>query len=84
MASRKHKEWLKRRRLELYLDEDVKADLKAMSEELGVSQSQIVQFYLMTGMRDTRSLSKYLEKSEAPMWEHKINFDRLKRDLGID
>ena len=74
------KEQKKARRIQLELDEDVKAELKAMSDELGVSQSQIMQYLFLTG--DISGITKYLENSSSPVWKSKINFDRLKRDLG--
>ncbi len=85
MASRKHKEWRKKRRIELSFDEDIKKMLRDLSQELGVSQSQIMQFFFVTGINNVSAarslLSRYLEPSEAPMWQYRINFDRLKRDL---
>ncbi len=88
MTSRKHKNWRKQRRTELSFDEDVKEMLRDLSQEIGVSQSQIMQFFFLTGINNVgqaRSLmSRYLEPSEAPMWQYRINFDRFKRDLGID
>ena len=86
MTSRKHKKWRKQRRIELSFDEDVKDMLRDLSQELGVSQSQIMQFFFLTGINNVSAarslLPKYLEPSEAPMWQYRINFDRLKRDLG--
>ena len=88
MASKKHRERLKARRIELFIDQDVKEGIKALSEELGVSQSQLYQYFALTGLNNVpaalKVLPRYLEKSPAPMWEHSINFDRLKKDLGID
>ena len=74
------KEQKKARRIQLELDEDVKAELKAMSDELGVSQSQIMQYLFLTG--DIKGITKYLENSSSPVWKSKVNFDRLRRDLG--
>ena len=88
MTSKKQLEKRKARRYQLELDEDVKESIKSLSVELGVSQSQIVQFFILTGLSDIRSgrnlMSRYLEPSEAPMWQYRINFDRLKSDLGLD
>ena len=88
MTSKKQLEKRKSRRYQLELDEDVKESIKSLSVELGVSQSQIVQFFILTGLSDIRSgrnlMSRYLEPSEAPMWQYRINFDRLKSDLGLD
>ena len=82
MTSKKQQQKRQARRLQLDIDEDVKKILKDMSDEWGVSQSQIVQFFLLTG--DINQISQYLEPSDAPMWKYRINFDQLKRDLGID
>ena len=82
MTSKKQQQKRQARRLQLDIDEDVKKMLKDMSDEWGVSQSQIVQFFLVTG--DINQISRYLEPSDAPMWKYRINFDQLKRDLGID
>lgn len=88
MASRKHRERLKARRIELFIDEEVKEEIKTLSEEFGVSQSQLYQYFAITGLNNMptalRALPRYLEKSPAPMWEHSINFERLRKDLGID
>ena len=63
-------------------------EIKTLSEEFGVSQSQLYQYFAITGLNNMpaalRALPRYLEKSPAPMWEHSINFERLKEDLGID
>jgi hypothetical protein len=83
MTSKKQQKKRMARRIQLEFDPFVKKALKELSDELGVSQSQIAQFFIMTGMRNTQSMSKYLEPSDAPMWQYRINFDRLKRDLGI-
>jgi len=88
MASKKHRDRLKARRIELFIDEEVKGAIKSLSEELGVSQSQLYQYFAITGLNNVSAafklLPRYLEKSRAPMWEHSINFDRLKKDLGLD
>jgi len=82
MSSKKQQKRRQARRLQLDIDEDVKQMLRDLSDEWGVSQSQIVQFFIITG--DINQLSRYLEPSDAPMWQYRINFDRLKRDLGED
>jgi hypothetical protein len=88
MTSRKHREKRKQRRIELSLDDDVKKMLRDLSQELGVSQSQIMQFFFLTGINNVSAarslLPKYLEPSEAPMWQYRINFDRLRQDLGYE
>jgi hypothetical protein len=88
MSSRKHKERRQRRRIELSLDEDVKEMLSDLSIELGVSQSQIMQFFFLTGIKNVSKarslLPTYLEPSKAPMWQYRIDFDRLKKDFGFD
>jgi hypothetical protein len=71
----------KKRRTTIELDEDVKEYLRDMSQELGVSMSSIIQYFILTGSLD--GIAKYLEKSNAPMWEHKLNLDRLKKDKGF-
>lgn len=88
MTSKKHLDKRKQRRFQLEFDEDVKAAIRELSIELGVSQSQIVQFFVLTGLSDFHTskstLSRYLEPSDAPMWQYRINFERLKRDLGFE
>lgn len=88
MASRKHKERLKARRVEIFVDEDIKEAINALSDEFGVSRSQLYQYFAMMGLNNvkdaTKLLSRYLEPSEAPMWQHRINFERLRKDLGIE
>lgn len=88
MTSKKHRDRLKARRIELYIDEEVKDAIRDLSEELGVSQSQLYQYFAITGLNNVsaamKSLPRYLEKSQAPMWEHTINFERLFKDLGIE
>ncbi|RPJ55775.1 MAG: hypothetical protein EHM12_11570 [Dehalococcoidia bacterium] len=88
MTSKKQLEKRKARRYQLDLDEGVKESIKALSVEFGVSQSQIVQFFILTGLSDIRSgktiLSQYLEPSEAPMWQNRVNFNRLKSNLGLE
>ena len=88
MASKKHRDRLKARRIELFIDQEVKNAIKDLSEELGVSQSQLYQYFAVTGLNNVsaalNSLPRYLEKSRAPMWEHTINFERLYKDLGLD
>jgi len=73
----------RKRRYQLEIDEDIKDRIAELSEQHGVSQSQLVQYFLMTGLQDDASLSSYLEDSPAPMWKHRINFDKLRRDLGL-
>jgi DNA-binding MurR/RpiR family transcriptional regulator len=88
MTSKKQQEKRKQRRVQLEFDEDVKEAIRDLSAELGVSQSQIVQFFILTGLQDFNAgksaLSRYLEPSDAPMWQYRINFERLKRDLGYE
>ena len=85
MPSKKHRDKSKARRIQLEIDEDVKDAIKDLSDEMGVSQSQLYQYFAILGLNNiaqARSiLPRYLEKSNAPMWEHRINFDRLRKDL---
>ncbi len=86
MSTKKHREWLKERRVQIFIDPEVREQLKALSDELGVSASQLYQYFVMCGMNNVSAaikvLPKYLEKSDAPMWQYRINFERLKKDLG--
>ncbi len=86
MTSKKQLARRKERKIQLEFDKEVKQDLKDLSVELGVSQSQIAQFFVMTGLQNINvsksTLSRYLEPSPSPLWQFRINFDRLKKDLG--
>jgi len=71
----------KKRRTTIELDEDVKAYLQDQSAELGVSMSSIIQYYILTG--SLKGIERYLENSQAPMWDKRLNLDRLKKDKGF-
>ena len=77
------KETRKKRRYQLELDEEVKDAVADLSERLGVSQSQLVQFFVLTGLQNPEAITPYLEPSPAPMWKHRLSFEKLRRDLDL-
>ena len=86
MSTKKHRDWLKERRVQIFIDPEIKEEVKGLSDELGVSASQLYQYFVMCGINNIpaamKALPKYLEKSDAPMWQYRINFERLKQDMG--
>lgn len=83
--SKKQREKRKQTRVELDFKPSVKKMFKDMSDELGVPMSQLVQFFALVGLEQgQRVLGRYLEPSDSPAWQQRINFDRLLQDLDID
>lgn len=86
MPSKKHQDRSKKRRIQLEIDSDVKDVIQGLSDEYGVSKSMLYQYFAMVGIKNASQslalLPKYLEASNAPMWRSRINFERLRKDLG--
>ncbi len=84
-VSKKRDKLRQKRRLQLEVDPGIKEDLKALSDELGIPQSQIVALFILHGLDGIRSgeidLAKYVESSGSPqLWKWNINLERFKRD----
>ncbi len=88
--SKKHERERYKKRLarliRLELDPELKGYLKDKSDEIGISQSQIVEYLVMLDRAGASPqdypLAKYLEHSKSPAWRYRLNKDRLRRDLG--
>ncbi len=83
MTSKKQRAKQKAGRTELILDEEVKKQLKAISMETGIPQSQIASLILEFGFDAISSgeldLSKYVEQARSPVWKYVLSMDRFRR-----
>ena len=75
------------KRLTLFLTEEVRELLTELSTEYGVPKSQLVAYFVLTGVSNAAQagarLPGYLVPSESPVWQHNIDLERVKKDLGL-
>lgn len=85
--SKKHERDMNERRVSLFFDDETKALLNDLSQELGVPKSQIAAFFLLAGaanISQARSvLPRYLVPSRSPVWQYTIDLDRFRKDLDL-
>ena len=74
MTSKKQLQKRLSRRLQIEIDENIKETVKDLSTELGVSQSQLIQYFIICGVNNIdaamKRLPRYLDPSQAPMWQY--------------
>lgn len=66
-----------------YIPPELKNEIRSLSVEYGVPQSQIVVLLLIYSIEDLRSgaipLERFLVRSDSPKFAHNIDFDSLAR-----
>jgi hypothetical protein len=87
LTSKKHNKRMNEKRVTLYFDDATKELLNDLSEELGVPKSQLMAYFLLTGvsnMGQARALlPRYLVPSESPVWRYNIDLNKLREDLRL-
>lgn len=83
--SKKWREKRKAKRAQFDLDPQTKEELRALSAETGIPQSQLVELFIAYGLEGLRSgkidLAKYVEPSGSPqLWKYNLNIDKFKKD----
>jgi len=88
MVSKKHRQQENARKVTLFLNNAERELLSELSEEMGIPQSQLMAFFLVTGNAGLANakalLPRYLYPSKAARWKYNINLDQLKEDYNIE
>lgn len=83
--SKKWREKRKERRAQFDLDPQTRQELRDLSAETGIPQSQLVELFVAYGLQaihsDQIDVAEYVEPSRSPqLWKYNLNIDKSKQD----